>query len=665
MGAGGQGGACPNSMDRAMGRYRMLLRRRQPVVACRRQSFVSLSHIAAGGQTGCRVRILFPILLERRYVFSMKSQSLSALSLAEHIALFTKAPKKVYLGHMSSACVLLYLAHESGRIPAMVLMLWGLFELLITPYCLGWLTRNYRDHPERWGDGQRWMFWTSLLFLSVGMSWGAMLFFSLNPDNPAHFSMQMAIAAGATSAAARSLGLFPIAFFLYGVPFLGLLAGRLFMLGGDYGLLAVLVLVFLVMLLGLAKDVLASMQDYIRVKYQNLELARESQEAAERADHANREKTRLLAAASHDLRQPVHALGLYLETLSPEALSSRDQATVERMKQSLDMLTRLFNSVLDVSLLDAGRVSVSRRAVALHRLVMGVADDFQMIAENVGVSIVVHVPDIWVETDPVLLRRMVQNLVSNALRHSQGGVIDIRVATEPGERIALSVADDGAGIPQHQQSLIFEEFSQLDVPRRATSGSDAPAAAHALSHDKGLGLGLAIVKRLAGLLELEVRLASDTGGTVFTLAGLETIEAPAETARPRAAARTIAFSDKRVFIMDDDQENLNAMTELLNHWGCTVEGATGGDALFKKAKPDLLLVDYELAPDMTGLDWLTRAAMSWPDMPPALVLSGNTDPFVRARVEAAGYLFIAKPVQAVQLRSALLQAFTAPVIAPV
>jgi len=570
----------------------------------------------------------------------------------EHIALFTKAPSKIYLGHIASAAVLIYLGSQSPSVPAWFLYLWAAIEIVITPAALGWLVNSYKNNPAQWVDKPKWVNRLDGLFLLVGLSWGTMMFVSLNSSNAVHFSMQMAIIAGAGAASVKSLGIFPRSFALYGISFFGLVAARVFMLGGDYIFLGVLIVVFLIMLLGLSKDTLLSIKQYIEIKNQNLKLAKQYQDAAARADNANREKTRLLATASHDLRQPFHAIGLYLETLTGRGFSEQDEKTITQVKHSLDGMTRLFNSLLDVSLLDEEKVEVNRSKTSAHKLISGIVEDFRPIAKVAGVSIELNVPDLTIFCDPILLRRMVQNLISNSIKYGGGSPITA-YATKNKETMSICVKDLGPGIPAEAQAIIFEEFAQLD---RAKPITLTAAPSH---QERGLGLGLAIVKRLAQLQGIKVKLVSDATGTTFLLEGIPISETPiALKGAAQLFAKDSMFKNKLILIIDDDTGSLKATSSLLAYWGCRTITSEGTGKILEGLQPDFIICDFELSDGKTGLDVLQSVKKVLNKSVPALIISGNSSIEVRQAVEKAGLNLINKPVQPVKLRSALLQGFT-------
>lgn len=368
-----------------------------------------------------------------------------------------------------------------------------------------------------------------------------------------------------------------------------------------------------------------------------LDLARQSAEAA------NTAKSRFLAQASHDLRQPLHAISLYIEAL-PAAQDVREsQRILGRVRQSLDVLSRLFNSLLDVTLLDTGQIDVKPVVFRLSDLFEQVRNEFAAVAEASDMTIRIRAPALAVSADPVLLRRMLQNLTSNALRHADGGEVLLAARRRNGKAV-IEIYDTGRGMPPEDLGRIFEEFTRLDPARMG--GSAAP----------GLGLGLAIVKRLADVMGLSVGVTSEEGrGTRFQIGALP-LAAMEDATRLLDENTTVeenALHGARVLFIDDDPETLAAGAELLAKWGCKVEAMadwTGPPA----TAPDIVVCDYELRPDFTGFDALDDLARRHGDKIPTILISGNSRPELRAEAKARGIPIIHKPVRPGQLRSALL-----------
>ena len=333
--------------------------------------------------------------------------------------------------------------------------------------------------------------------------------------------------------------------------------------------------------------------------------------ARREAERANDAKSRFLAQASHDLRQPLHAISLFVESLPGARNAAERNDIMNRVRQSLDVLTKLFDSLLDVTLLDTGGIEVRRSVFRPGDLIAEVIRDFGLVAEACQVELRHVRSSCAVESDPVLVRRMLQNLVSNAIRHSEGGRVLIGCRPENG-RITIVVADTGPGIETQDQKRIFSEFERLETARMGTSATP------------GLGLGLSIVKRIAQELRLNVRLTSEAGrGSVFKVEDLpiadpKRVETPVQPSTIGPAA-----SNAAVFILDDDAETLNATRLLLERWGYKANASQDWRDLLD-ARADVVICDYEISPDKTGLDVLDELALKTGETVPAILISGHT-----------------------------------------
>ncbi|WP_417819184.1 ATP-binding protein [Terasakiella sp.] len=556
----------------------------------------------------------------------------------EQIRLFAKAPKTIVIGHISSFAVLLYLATKSSALPSGLLIAWAILELVLTPGLLLYMKIWAKDLPEEIPQQARWIGFLNALVCLVGSSWGMMLYLSLATDDPASFAMQMAIAAGSTAASVKSLGLFRWTFMCYGIPYLGLLSLKLILLGGDFVALAVLVLIFLLMMLLLAKDVLASFMDYVAIKNENLDLIAQLQNANAQARLANREKTRLLASASHDLRQPVHAMGLHLETLSDSTLPEAAQKTVAHLRQSIRNLSNMFTSLLDVSLLETGNFTVQTQVIDLAAFLKNIAEEFKPLADICEASIHIKCAPYWIESDPVLLRRIVQNLLSNALKYGGKGTVTLEI-THTSNTLNLHVKDQGRGIAQKERTQIFEEF------KRAATTPD-----HVQTQDS-IGLGLAIVKKLCIPLHLDLDLHSSIKGSIFTVSGLKLGHAQAAT--PPETTLNNSLNGLHILIVDDDPDSLRASETLLAHWGARVSYAQSLYEIKPSDAPDLVLSDFSLGNGVTAFDVQEQINQQSPHSIPFIVLSGETDPKIMDEIRTRGLLLIPKPVQPARLRAAI------------
>ncbi|MBL8345722.1 MAG: hybrid sensor histidine kinase/response regulator [Rubrivivax sp.] len=392
----------------------------------------------------------------------------------------------------------------------------------------------------------------------------------------------------------------------------------------------------------------------LRARYEIAELAADLQVQKERAEEASRAKSRFLAAASHDLRQPVHALSLFVGALRQEPPGPAAERLLERVESTVDTMGTLFNSLLDISKLDAGMVQAERRPCRLRPLLERICAEEGALAARRGLALRTRLADAWANTDPVLFERIARNLVANAVRYtSRGGVL---VALQlrhggpaGGSEAVLRVVDTGIGIEAARQEEVFHEFVQLHNPER--------------DRQQGLGLGLAIVRRLAELLEVRVTLRSRPGsGSTFTLR-LDAVPAPAlPLAEPAAAPLAGRASDAGlVLVIDDDADIRAGMRTLLTGWGHAVVDAGGLAELLPqlrgmKVVPQLIITDYRLRGAETGHDVVARLRDEFNDDVPAIVITGDTAPERLREAAAGGHVLLHKPVSPQQLRECMARA---------
>jgi signal transduction histidine kinase/CheY-like chemotaxis protein len=357
------------------------------------------------------------------------------------------------------------------------------------------------------------------------------------------------------------------------------------------------------------------------------------------AEQASLAKSRFLAAASHDLRQPMHALSLYVESLKPQMRGRAAEDILNKIERSVLSTVELFNAILDVTKLDAGVIQPSLAPVRIRRLLLGLADEFAADADNKGLSLRVRAPDDWVETDAILLERIVRNLLSNAIRHTARGGVLLSARPYRG-KLRLQVWDTGSGIAPENQPRVFDEFFQVE-PREA----QAP---------HGLGLGLAIVRRLAQLLDYPLRLHSRPAqGTVFSL------DVPVPANRPSdfdaAGVGSGGVLKGCAVIVDDDPAILNALGHLLQQWGMDVLPFQSLRQLVHEleAAPDIVVADYQLLDGETGLMVAHEVRTRWGAHIPVVLITGDTRTETIQALRQSGFAVLYKPVPADQLRALL------------
>ncbi len=370
-----------------------------------------------------------------------------------------------------------------------------------------------------------------------------------------------------------------------------------------------------------------------------LEETRTARDAAERA---NRAKSRFLAAASHDLRQPLHAIGLIGAALADKVRDQTNMPLVQQINTSVASLDALFAALLDVSKLDAGVIEPDVRHIELDGMFERVANDFAAEALERNLKLGVVRTSCVARTDPVLLERILRNLLANAIRYTvEGGVI--LGCRWRGGQIAIEVWDSGPGIPAHELDRIFEEFYQIGNPER--------------DRTRGLGLGLAIVRRLAALLGHEVQVQSWPGrGSMFRVI-LERGDRHSITAPVEESVQIMGpMAGRTVLVVDDEAPIREGMRELLNSWGCSVVTAgSAEDALASLGgiAPDACVMDYRLRGGVDGLTALARLNAALHADLPSVLVSGESSPEELASIKHSGLPLLHKPVSPSRLRSVL------------
>jgi signal transduction histidine kinase len=387
----------------------------------------------------------------------------------------------------------------------------------------------------------------------------------------------------------------------------------------------------------------ASLERKVALRTAELEHSRHQlADARDAAVAANAAKSRFLAAASHDLRQPIHALRLFAEALGDGEDPARMRGLARQIRESADSLTAMFDELLDLSRLESGSVEARPTEFPLGPLLDQLAAELEADAVAKGIALDVVRTSAVVRTDPLLLRRILQNLLVNALRHTEHGRVLVGCRRR-GKALRIEVWDTGPGIPEGKRAEIFREFTQLDQKRRS----------------EGLGLGLAIVDKLARLLECAVELESIVGkGSVFRISVPLCVRGQTALASEARAPAGGALSGRMVVVIDDDLHILEAMRVLLEGWGCDLVLARNAqdalDGLARRGRePDVILADYSLEDGLTGVDAIEAVRKTHGASTPGIIITGETDRAVVDHVRAAGFTHLTKPIPPARLRAAL------------
>lgn len=566
--------------------------------------------------------------------------------LAEQVALLHRQGPSGYIGSFISAAVLVWVLWDEPQ-ERTHLLVWMLLVCSAIGLRLGEF-RAYHNDPRRFQRGAWWAWWFTLGAALSGVAWGYMGWGFFQPTLLFLLPMTLALV-GQVGLSVTSIGIFLPAHVVFNVlaltPFIlrnYLEEGRLFF--GQ----SVALLVFMVACLFFARRQQMMMREAIRLRFDNQDLleavTRENDrviQARQQAEAANEAKTRFLAAASHDLRQPLQAMTLFVDAIEDgtRRRGQADAALVGKLRSSCDSLEMLLDSLLDLSRADAGALKPEVRDFALTPILDRLRREFTDQAAEKGLLLRVVPSRAWVRSDPTLLERMLRNLAANALRYTEQGAVMV-CCRKRGGNMHIEVRDSGIGIPEHARREIFREFYQLENPER--------------DRRKGLGLGLAIVDALARQLGHRLDLRSAPGrGSVFSIdlppgqPGLvPSINAPAR----------VRLDGAWIVVIDDELAIREALAKVLESWGCQVMGGENADEVMAELNaagrpvPVAILADWRLREGRVGSDEAARLREFVGHPVPVLLVTGDTDP---EATRTAGFPVIHKPIQAFRLRARL------------
>ncbi|VAW50660.1 hypothetical protein MNBD_GAMMA05-2588 [hydrothermal vent metagenome] len=384
-----------------------------------------------------------------------------------------------------------------------------------------------------------------------------------------------------------------------------------------------------------------------RLRMENLELIDQVSVEKEKAEIANREKSRFLAATSHDLRQPLHALDLFLGALSNTKFTVEQNQLLDKAQRSSQSLAELLNALMDMSRLDAGNIVINREQINLEILMDDIVSEFKPQLIKNGISLHTHFKHVSINSDHLLLSRMIRNLITNAIKHSAATKMLLAIRTIENKAL-IEIYDNGVGIPKTEQKNIYSEFYQLENSER--------------DRNKGLGLGLAIVKRLSQLLQYEVALFSEQGkGCHFRvsvpLSLKEHSDTPLQLKNKPEDVSNIDVSGLFIILIEDENEVRNAMRALLKQWGCELLAGESLEMVEQELNalpydaPDLLLVDYRLREKKTGLEAILVLRKRFDKNIPSIVVTGETSEDIVSQIKCADCEVLNKPVSVDVLKS--------------
>jgi len=540
-----------------------------------------------------------------------------------------------------------------------------LAAILVNQAWRGVLARAYRRADPPIDDAARWGAYWAVGATLAGALWGVASV-AMFPAPLAYQALFIVCQFGVILGGLSRTAVYKPAFYGFVLAVLVPLIARVAIEGDQVHLFTAGVLgVVLIFVLAFGRQVNGVITQSLMMRHENVDLIRELKAQTEAAlaaravaETASLAKSQFLAAANHDLRQPLHAMGLFAAALAARVRDPGVTPLVTSIRASVEALEHLFAELLDLSQLEAGALRPAPAAVGLQPLFARLAADFAPQALAARLTLAVVPTRLAVATDPVLLERVLRNLLANAVRYTPSGGI-VLGARRRGRAVRIDVVDTGVGIAESDATRVFDEFVQLAVARRNHAGG------------RGLGLGLAIVRKLATLCGHSVELASTPGrGSRFsiTVPRAGSLDDPGRCRRPQSSdgASSITLSGRRIVVVDDDPAVVAAMQALFASWNALAAG--GSDAMTAMAslvddnrvdgdtvdigRVDLIVADLRLADGKSGIDAIARLRASLGAGVPAIVVSGDTSAEAQAEVRAARVELLVKPVVAAALKEA-------------
>ena len=504
-------------------------------------------------------------------------------------------------------------------------------------------------------DARRLARWLAICIGAGGASWGALAFGALGNTTVAGEIMAIFVLSGILSGSVALLAPVLPLFIAFAVPLVGLTVAKLWLLGdAAYSAFGIVALLYLGVLIAQARNSSTASRAAIELRFENLELLRQTEQArrmTEQARHeaeeANTAKSKFLAAASHDLRQPIHAQGLFLNVLQHTTLTAEQRELVGNISAASTASADMLDTLLDFSRIEAGVVSPQIQPFSLQDLLNKIEREFEPQADAKGLAYRSRETPLLAQSDPALVELVLRNLVSNAIRYSDAGGLLV-ACRRRGAYAVLEVWDTGMGIAADQQAEVFKEFHQLGNPER--------------DRRKGLGLGLAIAQGLAKTLDHELSLQSrPQRGSVFRLAlPLSQLMPTKRLAADANLPLRLATGQLRgvyVLVIDDDETVLSGMAQLLQRWGCKVDAADSIEqalVLAQLTTPDVVISDYRLRDQRTGAQAITELQRLASRPLPALIITGDTAPERLREAMSSGVPLLHKPLAPDTLYQALV-----------
>lgn len=507
-----------------------------------------------------------------------------------------------------------------------------------------WTAKSYNPEIINENNHKNWLNLFTIFAFFSGTHFGLIAIFFLSAEHHIHILFVTCLYAGYVAAASSRTGYYIPAFLAFAFP-----ATILFSIGyirqseTVYTSIGLMIFFYFLVMLMFAKNTRNLFKEGRELYYENNQLLKEIIVEKDKAEQAVDAKNQFLAAASHDLRQPLHAMGLFIDALKPHIENDSGKLIVEKISQSKHAINGLLHGLLDISRLDANVVENYPRHISLWSIVKSMEAEYKLLAieKNIKLEFYIH-HDHTVFIDPVLFERVIRNLIDNAIKYTHKGKVTIS-SIEQEVFIQMSVKDTGIGIPHDKKEDVFVEFNQLNNPER--------------DRRKGLGLGLSIVKRLCKLMQVEYTFTSaETTGTEFLLnlpKGNYALVVQSPTSQESQ------MKGLKIIVIDDEKDIIAAMEAVLTNWGCDVISAISGDEAMQRLHerdltPDIIIADFRLRNNENGIDLIEKIREEYNEDINAILVTGDTAPDRLQMAKLADVKLLHKPVEAKELSEKIL-----------
>jgi len=546
------------------------------------------------------------------------------------------------------AAIVIIAVHFWGRVDPLILKSWVVANFTLAGLRFWMIKRFWQINPQK--TAIKWGYFFMATSMVSGLIMGVLPIFILDLSDIMGILLVSTIFTGMVAGSLVTLSCFMPTHSLFSIftlgPFIYLSLLDNNPVINEFG---IILFIYLLVMLVFSFIVNRSMTESILLRFENLDLVRDLRRQKKLAEQASSDKSRFLAATSHDLRQPLHALDLYLGALKNRLTTTEQTELLEKSSHSSHALGELLNALMDISRLDAGNIEVKLTTFDVQPLLRQLVDEFQPLANEKNMLIELQETSFYIESDRVLFSRIIRNLLSNAIKHNDYGNIVITLE-EHTDSIHICVKDQGKGISETELDNIFSEFYQLDNPER--------------DRTKGLGLGLAIVKRLSRLLSHPVKVKSQPKlGSCFS------VQVPKSSVISQVSTRaqqpTFSAQEKLpaglfVVCVDDELSVRDALRVLLRSWDCEVLLSDSEQQIIEELKaynyprPDIIISDYRLRENKNGVQVIKAICQYYHTTIASIIMTGDTTTEIRQQAKSINSEIMFKPVEADMLLQKLI-----------